>query len=250
MGEAVDEREQAGRRGQRAREVEPGPAADGGVVQQARARDRRRDGEQDRHVQAPAPVERLGQRSAEQQADGAAHTGDGGVDAERLVAFSGIGERRRQQRQRGGREHGSERALQRPSADEHAEALRGAADGRRAGEAQQPGDERPFAAEQVGDAPAEQQQAAEREGVGGDHPLAVVVGEVELLLGRWERDVHDRHVEHHQQLGDADDGEDQPAPVAVRGDGRVGGLGHGWVSFGHIGGVRFVTAMTNHDQGM
>ena len=143
-----------------------------------------------------------------------------------------------------------ERALQRPSADEHAEALRGPAEGGRAGEAQQPADERPFAAEQVGDAPAEQQQAAEREGVGGDHPLAVVVGEAELLLGRWERDVHDRHVEHHQQLGDADDGEDQPAPVAVRGDGRVGGLGHGLVSFGHVVGVRFVTAMTSHDRGM
>src|SRR5215213_4020020 len=99
-------------------------------------------------------------------------------------------------------------------------------------------------------APAEQQQAAEREGVGGDHPLAVVVGEVQVLLGRRERDVHDRHVEHHQQLGDADDGEDQPAPVVVCGAGWGGGLRHVLVSFGHVGGVWFVTAMTNHDQGM
>ena len=229
-GQPVHEREQAGRGGQRPGEVEPRPVGSRDLVEQAAARDRRRDGEHDRHVQAPAPVEQLGQRAAEQQADRAAHAGDGGVDPERLAALGGVGERRRQQRQRGGREHRGERALHRSGADEHVVALRGAADGGGAGEAQQPRDERPLAAEEVGDAPAEQQQAAEAQRIGGDHPLALVVGEAELALGGRERDVHDRHVEDDEQLGDADHHEDQPAAIVVGG----GCGGHG-VSFGHMG---------------
>ncbi len=51
--------------------------------------------------------------------------------------------------------------------------LRGAADRGGDREADQAGDERPLAAEQVADPAAEQQQAAERERVGGDDPLAV-----------------------------------------------------------------------------
>ena len=64
-------------------------------------------------------------------------------------------------------------------------------------------------------AAAEQQQAAEGERVRGDDPLPLVVGEAEVGLGGRERDVHDRHVQHHQQLGDADDGEDQPPAVVM-----------------------------------
>ena len=55
---------------------------------------------------------------------------------------------------------------------------------------------------------AEQQQAAERERVGGDDPLAVAVGEVQRLLRGRQRDVHDRRVEDDHQLRDAEDGED------------------------------------------
>ena len=177
------------------------------------AGDRRGDGEEDRDVQAPAPVERLGQRAAEQQPDRAAHAGDRGVDAERLAALGRVGERRRQQRQRRGREQRAEHALQRAGADEHAEALGRAARGGGAGEAEQAGDERPLAAEQVGDPAAEQQQAAERERVGGDHPLAVVVGEAEVALGGGQRDVDDRHVEDDHQLGDPDHRQDQPSSL-------------------------------------
>ena len=116
-----------------------------------------------------------------------------------------------------------EHALEGAGADEQPEALRGAAERGCTGEADQARDERPFAAEQVGDPAAEQQQAAERERVGGDDPLALVVGEPELLLGGGERDVDDRHVEHDQQLGDADDDEDHPAAVVM----GVCGEGHG-----------------------
>ena len=209
---------------------------------EARARDRRGDGEEDRNVQAPAPVEQLGQRAAEQQADGTPHTCDRGVDAERLAALLGIGERRRQQRERGGREQRAENALKCPGGDEHVEALRGAAERRRAREADQAGDERPFAPEQVGDPAAEQQQRPERERVGGDHPLAVVVGEAKVALRGRQGDVDDGHVEHDHQLGDADHDEDQPAAVA-------GFWWHGSL-LGHIQGTRNVTALTDRDEGM
>ena len=69
---------------------------------------------------------------------------------------------------------------------------------------------RPLAAEQVAEPAAEQQQAAERERVRGDDPLALVVAEAEVLLGRGQRDVHDGRVEHDHQLSDAEDREDHP----------------------------------------
>src|SRR5437588_691034 len=73
-------------------------------------------------------------------------------------------------------------------------------------------DKRPLAAEQIADPSAEQQQAAERQRVCGDDPLAIAVGEVQRLLRRGERDVHHRRVEHHHQLRDPKDREDPPAP--------------------------------------
>ena len=100
----------------------------GHVVEQAQAADRGRHREQDRHVQAPAPVEHLGEEPAEQQADRAAGAGDRAVDAERLAALLRIGERGGEQRQRGGGEHRGEHALERARAHEQLEALRGAAD--------------------------------------------------------------------------------------------------------------------------
>ena len=55
----------------------------------------------------------------------------------------------------GGGEQRAEDALQRAGRNEHVEALGDPAEGRRAGEAEQADDERPLAAEEVGDAPAE-----------------------------------------------------------------------------------------------
>ena len=81
-------------------------------------------------------------------------------------------------------------ALQQQSGGDRAdgdEALGRAAERRRAGEAEQPDDEDRLAPEQVTDPPAEQQQAAEGERVGGDDPLARVVGEPEVLLRAWRR---------------------------------------------------------------
>ncbi len=92
----------------------------------------------------------------------------------------------------------------------------GAADGRGDREAAGADDEHPLAADDVGDAPAEQQQRPERQRVGGDDPLAGAVGEAEIGLRGRQRDVHDGRVEHDHELRDAEDGEDPPAPAVVR----------------------------------
>jgi hypothetical protein len=96
-------------------------------------------------------------------------------------------------------------------AEEDGEARREAAERGRRREAGEAGDEDASAAEEIAEAPAEQQQAAERQRVRGDDPLARLVREAQRLLGGGQRDVHDRRVEHDQDLRHADEGEDQAA---------------------------------------
>ena len=97
-----------------------------------------------------------------------------------------------------------------------AEALRRAADYRRGGESDRAGDKQPLAAEQIAEPPTGEQQAAERQRVRGHDPLAAVVGEMQRLLCRGQRDVDHRNVEHDHQLRDPEDREDPPAARAER----------------------------------
>jgi hypothetical protein len=95
------------------------------------------------------------------------------------------------------------------SADQHLLRLRRPANQRREREHEQPGDERPALAEQVGGAPAEHQKAGERDRVGVDDPLQVGVGEAEALVDRRQRDVDDRDVEDDHELRQAAEGQQQ-----------------------------------------
>jgi hypothetical protein len=81
--------------------------------------------------------------------------------------------------------------------------LRHAADKRRPGEQRRPGHEQPPAPEAVGEAPAQQQEPAEDEGVGVEHPQQVLLGEAEVALDRRQGDVHDRRLDRRQ--GDVHD---------------------------------------------
>jgi hypothetical protein len=132
-----------------------------------------------------------------------------------------LGERGGQQRQCRGHQQGGERALAGPRGHQHGKVDRDAPDGRDGGEAGQAGQERDLAAQQVGQPAAEQQQAAERQGVGRDHPLPVHGGEVQRPLRGRQRDVHHREIQDHHQLRQADHAQDQPPPVP----GAVGGGG-------------------------
>jgi hypothetical protein len=74
----------------------------------------------------------------------------------------------------------------------------------------EPEHEQALASEEVGRAPAEQQEAAEEEGVDVDDPLQADRREVEAGLDRRQRDVHDGRVEHDHELRDADENENEP----------------------------------------
>ena len=98
----------------------------------------------------------------------------------------------------------------------------------------QPEHENPPAPEQVRRPAAEQQEAAEGQGVGVDDPLQVGLGEVQRGLDRGQRDVHDRGVEHDHELGGAQ--QDQSAPASGLGHevvaGEVGDRGLTWAVAG------------------
>ena len=215
-GESVDETEEPGRHRDHAGKVDARALRVGLVDQQDHRADRGRDREQQVDVQAPAPREHLGEDAPEQQADRRPAAGDRAEDPEGLAALVRIGERRRQQRQRRGSQQGAERALQGARRDQDAEGLRGAAECRRDREPEQADHERPLAPEQVRDAPAEEQEAPERERVRRDDPLAVLVGETQVLLRRRQRDVHDRRVEDHHQLRDPEHRQDRPPAIVMR----------------------------------
>jgi hypothetical protein len=72
------------------------------------------------------------------------------------------------------------------------------------GEAQHSDDQHPFAADQIREPAAKQQQTAEGQRIGGHHPLPVRVGECQIVLGHRQRDVHHGGVQHHHQLSQAD----------------------------------------------
>ena len=113
LGEAVDQRDEAGGRQQHAGDVVAGVAV--APCSRAPAGRRERGGDQrDRHVDAEAPAPRgvLGQDAADDQADRRAAAGDRAEHAERLGALLRLGERHRDEGQRRRRHQRGEGALQ------------------------------------------------------------------------------------------------------------------------------------------
>src|ERR671932_413442 len=72
---------------------------------------RRADGDVDE--EDPLPAERVGEHAAEQDAGRRAEAADRAPDAERDVALAALGERRGEDRQRGGRDDRGAEALER-----------------------------------------------------------------------------------------------------------------------------------------
>ena len=75
--------------------------------------------------------------------------------------------------------------------------------GRTQGEQREAGEQGALSPEDVGDAAAEQDRAAESDRIGGDHPLHVARGEAEVVLDRG-RDHHERLVEPDDELHEAE----------------------------------------------
>ena len=203
LGEAVDEAHQA----ERSTAAHPGRRSGSFPSPGSRARSGRRRSAAtrasgtltSRHHRHEAYC---GQKAAGQDADRTPGARHGAVGAERLGPLRRIalerdgqdGQRRRCHQ--GGETHPGERARRRacawftaspPSADADANPIR-------------PDGEHALAAAVVGDPAAEEQQTAERQRVGRDHPLTVGDRDVQGVLRRGQCDRHDGRVQHHHQL--------------------------------------------------
>ena len=136
----------------------------------------------------------------------------------REVAFAPFPERGGQDRQGGRREQRSAEALEGAERDQRALRPGEPVEERAHREEHEARDEQAPTTEEIGEPAAQQEHAAEEDGVGGDHPLQAFLAEVEAGLDRRQGDVHDRDVEDDHELGDDDGREADPPP-------RIGGGG-------------------------
>ena len=163
--------------------------------------------EAERHVdeERPAPRADVGEQAAEDEADGGAARGDGAEEGEGAVAGGVVGSARGEQGQhaRGGERRAD--ALQGAGGDELTGRLGEPAERGGDGEDRQPDLEGTQAPEDVSEPAAEEQQPAEGEGVGVEHPRQGGRAEAEVGVDAGEGDVHDGGVEHDHQLRDQHD---------------------------------------------
>ena len=144
-------------------------------------------------------------RPPSEDAGGSAEPGGGAPDAHGPGPCR-TGEGQQEQRHRGGAERGGAGALDDAAGHEHRRVGGGGGEQGASGEQGRPGDEHAASAEQVCGASGQQQQAAEREDVGVDHPGDAGRAEPEVGLDGGQRHVDDRGVEHDDELG----GDQQP----------------------------------------
>jgi hypothetical protein len=182
-----------------------------GVVDQAQRQPA--DQHPDRQVddEDEVPGDRLGEDAAEQQADRAARRGDEAVDADRFRLLGAVGEHPHDHRQDHRRGERPADSLDEAGADQHALVGRGGAESRGDREDGEADDEDAALAEQVTEPARQEQEAAEGNQVGVDHPGQVGLREVQVVLDRGQGDVHDRRVEDDHQHPRAEDVEGEPA---------------------------------------
>src|SRR6266540_1366915 len=127
----------------------------------------------------PLPPQVLRQHAAGEHADGGAAAAERTPDPERLVPVRALLEARHHDRERRRRDDRAAESLHAAGGDQHPLRLGEPAHEGGEREERDADDEDAPAAEQVGRPAAEEQEAAERDRVGGDHPLQVLAREVE-----------------------------------------------------------------------
>ena len=149
-------------------------------LQQARREQDRRQADRRVDEEDPLPADVLGEHAADQHAHRAAGTGDGAQTASALLRSSPSANVVERIESAAGAIIAAPRPCTARAAIRKLFDVREAAGERREREERQPGHEQPATAEQVGAAAAEQQEAAEREGICARHPLQARVGEVQI----------------------------------------------------------------------
>jgi hypothetical protein len=176
----------------------------------------RDDSDRDVDEEDPLPAQHVGQHAADEGARGAAGRAHRAPYRERAVALGALAEGRGEDGERRRRHDRAAQTLERAGDDQLALALGQTAGQGRGGEQQEPEEQDLLVPEQVRRAPAEQEEAGERDRVGVDDPLQVDDREAEVIADRRQRDVHDRHVEDDHELREAAEDEG-PALRDVRG---------------------------------
>ena len=155
----------------------------------------------------------FGQESAQQHADGGADAGDGAEDRERRAAVLAARESHGQEGQGSRSQQGGKDTLQGAGANQLPGLLGDAAEQGRQGEAGGGHDEGPLAAPKVRDPAAEQQEGAESQCVGRDHPGPRRVADAHLDLETGQGQVHDRAVQNHHELREGQEHQSPPAAL-------------------------------------
>jgi hypothetical protein len=170
----------------------------------------------DRHVHPEdcRPVEHLDQQAAEHGPETKPEAGDRRPDADRprppirLERIDKDRERKRRQ------ERGAD-ALEGPKRDQHPVARRERAAGREDREQREAGQKNSLAPVPIAERAADEDERRERERVRVDRPDEIAGRDVELVLNRRQRNVHDRDVEQDHELREAG-GDERPALSARR----------------------------------
>ncbi len=178
---------------------------------QPQGQHRRHDADREVDEEDPVPIDRLRDHTPEQQADRRAGRGHEAEHADRLGPLPGLGEHRHDHSQDHGRGQRAADALDEPRDDQHGLALGGAAQRRGGDEHREAGQEDVAASDQIPEPAGKEEQAAEGDQVGVDHPREIRLRESEIALDRRQRDVHDRHVEDDHQRPDAQHDKRDPA---------------------------------------
>ncbi len=212
LDERVDEQNERTGDGERPGGVVASPRQLGAALAQEHGRQRERgQAEGDVDEEDPFPAGAVDERAADQPRRGGADAAEPAPDPERLVALGALGEGRGDDRQRGrGHDRGAD-ALDHAGRKQRRRRPGEPAHERRGREEQDTGHEHAPAPEQVGRPSSEQQQAAEGERVGAQHPLQAVLREAEVGSDRGQRHEHDRAVEEHHEKGAAEQRKRPPA---------------------------------------
>jgi hypothetical protein len=207
-----DERGEAGGREHRPDDVHGTAPGRSGWHQAGRQREREeRDGDVD--VEDPGPAGPLGEDATHEHAGGTARRGGRAVNGEGLHQLLLIvAKEHHQQRQRRWRDERGTGALHGTGDDLDPGGVGQAGGEGASGEDRPAQAEQPLGAEQVAQPAAEEQQAAEGDHVGVEHPREVPGGEAEVGTDVGQRHADDGRVHDHHQLRTRDDGQGRPAP--------------------------------------
>ena len=162
------------------------------------------------------PAQRIGEHAAEEHADASAARHDEAEKAHGPRPVAGFGEERHDQRQRHGRHDRPAQALHCAGDDQHRLRHRQPAGERRQREQRDADQKKPALAVKVAEPAAKEQEAAEGQHVGIDHPDQRRLGEAEVDADRWQRDIHDGRVEDDHQVAEAEHHQGEPAGTVVR----------------------------------